>query len=399
MIDFVKEAEAIFPTLVACRRDLHQHPELGGQEVRTKEGIAATLESLGIEVEREVGTRFKGVVGFLRGGQPGPTVALRADIDALPIQEIKDLPYKSQNPGFMHACGHDAHTTIALGAARILASHRDELKGNVKFIFQPNEEREGGAEYMIEAGVLNDVSAIFGLHVDPEYPTSLIVTKPQAVMAASDRLSIDIKGLSAHGAAPQRGVDAVVMASQFVMAVQTLVSRELDPLDSAVVTFGVIRGGETRNVICNNVHLEGILRTLRPEVRERTISRMKKMLDGIAETFGGSYDFQRVRSYPATINDEKLVGFAKETAIDLFGAQQFMDMPGSRLGCEDFSYYLEKVPGVFWFLGVANKEKDSTHPWHSDYFDIDEDALKTGAALQSALVYRYLEQRPEASRS
>ena len=394
MIDFVKEAEELYPTLVACRRDLHQHPELGGHEDRTKEVVAKTLESLGIEVQREVGTRFKGVVGILHGGKTGPTVALRADMDALPIQEIKDLPYKSQNPGYMHACGHDAHTTISLGAARILAGHREELKGNVKFIFQPNEEREGGAEFMIEAGVLDDVSAIFGLHVDPEYPTGAVVTKENAVMAASDRLAIDIKGVSAHGAAPQRGVDAIVMASQFVLAVQTLVSRELDPLDSAVVTFGVIRGGEARNVICNNVHLEGILRTLSPKVRERTLKRMQTILDGITTAFGGSYTFERVRSYSATINNAKLVDFVRSTTTTFFGADRFIQMPGARLGTEDFSYYLEKVPGVFWFLGVGNPEKDSTHPWHSDYFDIDEEALKTGAALQATLVYRYLEELP-----
>jgi len=391
MIDFVAEAKELFPLVVDCRRDLHRHPEIGSQEFRTSEIVATTLESLGIEVTRNVGAPYPGVVGLLRGGKPGPTVALRADMDALPVTEVKDSDYKSETPGMMHACGHDAHTSIALGAARLLAKHRDELHGNVKFIFQPNEEREGGAVPMIADGALEGVDAIFGLHVDPDYPTGMVVSKNEAVMAASDWLMIDVCGTGAHGAYPHRGVDAIVIAGQFITAVQALISRELNPLDSAVITFGAISGGKTRNVICDNVHLEGILRTLKPEVRERTITRIEAMLDGITKAYGGSYQFKRKKSYSATINDGRFVDFIQQNAVSLFGEGAFTPLPGSRLGCEDFGYYLEKVPGAFWFLGTGNAEKDTQHPWHSPLFNIDEDALVNGVALQAALAYRYLE--------
>jgi len=391
MIDFLAESKGLFDSVVEYRRDLHRHPEIGSQEFRTADFIASVLESLGIEVTRNVGAPYPGVLGLLRGEKPGPVVALRADMDALPVTEVKDLPYKSETDGMMHACGHDAHVAIALGAARLLTAHRSELHGSVKFIFQPNEEREGGAVPMIRDGALDNVDAIFGLHVDPDYPTGMVVTKSEAVMAASDWLMIDICGVGAHGAYPHRGVDAIVIAGQFISAVQALISRELNPLDSAVITFGAISGGKTRNVICNDVHLEGILRTLKPEVRERTITRIDEMLDGITKAYGGSYKFARKKSYSATINAPQMVDFLHDTAVSLFGTGCFTPLPGSRLGCEDFGYYLEKVPGAFWFLGVGNPDKDTQHPWHSPLFNLDEDGLVNGVALQAALAFQYLE--------
>lgn len=395
MIDFVAEAQALFDQVVACRRDLHQHPEIGSQEFRTSEIVATTLESLGMEVKRGVGKPYPGVTGLLRGGQPGPTVALRADMDALPVQEVKDLPYKSQNCGVMHACGHDAHTSIGLGAARLLAAHREELKGNVKFIFEPNEEREGGSLPMIQEGALEGVSAIFGLHVDPEFPTGLVVTKPGAVMASSDWLMIDLIGEGCHGAFPHRGVDPIVMAGQFVSAVQTLISRNLDPVESAVITFGVINGGTTRNVICNQVHLDGILRCLNPDVRKKMLARVEEMLSGITKAFGGSYVFNRKDSQAVTMNDPALASLVESTARSLFGQDRFATLPAARLGCETFARYGEVVPATFWFLGTGNAEKDTQYAWHSDHFNIDEDALPTGVAMQAALVYRYLEEHAQ----
>lgn len=391
MIDFVKEAAELQESVVACRHDLHQHPELGKAEFRTSEIAAKTLESLGMEVRRNVGAPYPGVVGLLRGEKPGPTVALRADMDALPVTEVRDLPYKSMEPGKMHACGHDAHTSIALGAARLLAAHRNELRGNIKFLFQPNEENEGGALPMINDGALEDVEAIFGLHVDPEYQTGEVVLGYDAVMAASDWLMLDLYGKGCHGAYPHRGVDAVVIASQFVCAVQNLISREQNPLDSAVITFGSIRGGTARNIVCDHVRLDGILRTLKPEVRERTIKRVEEMADEIAKAFCGRSEFERHKSYSATINNNQLVDFAKKTATELFGKTKVIPLPGARLGCEDFGHYLERVPGVFWFLGTGNAKKETQYPWHSPQFNIDEDALSTGVAMQSALIYNYLE--------
>lgn len=394
MIDFVAEAKEIFDSVVSCRRDLHQHPEIGSQEVRTSELVAQTLESLGIEVTRGVGKPYPGVTGLLKGGKDGPTVALRADMDALPVTEVKDLPYKSLNEGVMHACGHDAHTAMLLGAARLLAKHRDELEGTVKFIFEPNEEREGGALPMIADGALEGVEAIFGLHVDPDFPTGMIVTKPQAVMASSDWLMIDICGVGCHGAYPHRGVDAIVVAGQFLSAVQSLVSRNLDPVESAVITFGAINGGTTRNVICDKVHLEGILRALHPEVREKMLVRIREMLDGITKAYGGTFVFNRKDSQAVTFNDAKMEAFVEKTAKAMLGDQGFTPLPAARLGCETFARYMERVPGTYYFLGTGNPEKDTQHPWHSAYFNIDEDAMVNGVAMHAALAYYYLKDRP-----
>ncbi len=391
MIDYVAESKAIFDSVVNCRRDFHQHPEIGSQEVRTSEIVAKTLEALGMEVKRGVGKPYPGVTGLLRGGKPGATVALRADMDALPVTEIKDLPYKSLNPGVMHACGHDAHTAMLLGAAQILANHREELSGNVKFIFEPNEEREGGSLPMIADGALDGVDAIFGIHVDPDFPTGMVVTKPQAVMASSDWLMIDICGVGSHGAYPHRGVDAIVITGQFLSAVQSLISRNLDPTESAVITFGAINGGTTRNVICDKVHLEGILRTLHPEVRKNMLARIREMLDGITKAYGGSFVFNRKDSQAVTFNDAKMEALVENTAKALFGDQGFMPLPAARLGCETFARYMEHVPGTYYFLGTGNAEKDTKHPWHSANFNIDEDAMINGVAMHAAVAYRYLE--------
>lgn len=390
MIDFVAESKALFETVVECRRDIHRHPEIGSQEFRTSEIVAQTLESLGCEVVRNVGAPYPGVTGLLRGGNPGKTVALRADMDALPIVEARQHDYRSESEGLMHACGHDAHTAIALGAARILAAHKEELCGNVKFIFQPNEERDGGAEVMIRDGALDGVDAIFGLHTDPEYPTGMVVLGYDTVMASSDWMTVDIYGQSAHGAYPHKGVDAIVIAGNFLSAVQALISRELNPLDSAALTFGAISGGKIRNVICDHVHLEGILRTLKPEVRERMVARVEDLASNIAKAYGGSATLTRKPSHMATINDRALVDFARETATALFGKDGTTPLPGSRLGVEDFGFYLKQVPGTFYFLGTGNAEKNTEYPWHSPMYDIDEGALLNGVALQAALAYRYL---------
>ena len=392
MVDFMGEARVAFDAVVSCRRALHQCPELSGQEVHTSERVASTLESFGIQVQRGVGTPYLGVTGVLTGGRPGPTVALRADMDALPVTEVKDLPYRSQIPGVMHACGHDAHMAMLLGAAQLLAEHREELAGNVKFIFEPNEEREGGALSMIADGALDGVDAIFGLHVDPEFPTGTIVTKPGAVMASSDWLTIDLCGESTHGGYPHRGVDAIVIAGEFLSAVQSLVSRNLDPTESAVITFGSIHGGTARNVICGQVRLEGILRALDPEVRRYLLDRIQGMLEGITKASGGTFRFHRRDSQTVTQNTPSMASFVKQTAKEVLGETAFLPLPTARLGSEPFARYLERVPGAYYFLGTGNPQKDTQHPWHSAEFDIDEEAMVYGTAIQAALAYRYLQQ-------
>lgn len=390
MIDFLSEAASLQNQVVEYRRFIHQHPELSKNEFQTAELVSGVLQELGMEVRRNVGAPYPGVVGLLRGANSGPTVALRADMDALPITEQVDTPFKSQEAGKMHACGHDAHVAIALGAAHLLAAHRNELHGNVQFIFQPNEEVEGGAVPMIRDGALDNVDTIFGLHVDPEYQSGDIVLGYNTVMAASDRLTIRILGKGTHGAYPHRGIDAIAVAGHFLCAVQNLVSRETDPLDSAVITFGAINGGTVGNIVCDSVELKGILRTLNPKTRERMIHRIEEVLSGVCQAFACTYEFTRAKSHTATINNNELVDFAKKIGTDLFTSKRVLPLPGSRMGVEDFSFYLERVPGVFWFLGIGNPKKNSQYPWHSPMFSIDEDALASGVAMQSALVYNYL---------
>lgn len=378
----LKYASEIKPWLIEIRRDLHQHPELGREEFRTQEKIIQLLEEMGIPYE----TNFAhtAVVGLIKGKYEGRTVALRADMDALPIEDKKSVPYRSKVSGKMHACGHDAHTAILLGAARILNSMRDQLKGNVKLLFQPAEETFGGAKPMIEAGVMENprVDAVFGLHVSTEIPTGEIGVKFGQLNAASDTIKIILHGKSTHGAYPHSGVDTIVMAGQVINGLQTIVSRNVDPRDSAVVTLGKIQGGTQENIIADKVEMVGTVRTLDPEVREKVVGRIQALVPQIAEAMGGSGEVFREQGYAALINHDEMVEVVKGNGEELLGRDKVKMIKNPSLGVEDFAYFLQEAPGAFYFLGCRNEAKGIIHDGHNGYFDIDEDCLEIGVALQ-----------------
>lgn len=388
-INFLDEANKIKKDIINLRRDLHMHPELGFEEYRTSGVIEKTLKSLGIKTKKVAKT---GIVGLLEGKKDGKTVALRADIDALPMQDKKKVDYISKNPGKMHACGHDAHTAALLGAAMILSKIKNELCGNVKFFFQPAEETDGGALPMIEEGVMENpkVDAIFGLHCDENIDCGKIGIKYGKANASSDMFEIDIIGSSSHGASPHEGTDAIVITAQIISALQNIVSRTVDPVDSAVITIGLIEGGYKGNIIADTVHLEGIIRTLSPETRISVRNKFKKIIEGISETMGAKAKINIIPSYPSLINDNKMVDFLKQNVESLLGKDSIIVKEKPSLGVEDFAYFLEKVPGAFFYLGTRNEKKQIIHPAHSSLFDIDEDALPLGAAIHAKTVYEFL---------
>lgn len=391
-MDFLDEANQIKEKVIQFRRYFHRNPELSGLEFNTAKKISEVLETLGIEVTNNIGAPFPGVVGLLRGPKPGPTVALRADMDALRQQEKRDSDYKSKIDGAMHGCGHDAHMAIQLGAAEILSKHRNELKGNVKFIFQPSEEINGGAVPMICDGVLDDpeVDAIFGLHVDGSFKTGQAALSYGETMASSDRLIIHILGRSTHAAYPHEGVDAIVIAAHVLIALQSLISREKDAFHPTVLSFGIIEGGKQPNAICEDVLIRGILRTLNPDTREMLIKRVEETIGFITKAFQGGYEFVREKSYDSLINHDQIVDFQKDICSRIIGEDHIRFLPRARMITEDFAYYLQKVPGAMLFLGTGNPLKDTELPLHNSSFDIDEDALTVGIAIQTALAFEYL---------
>jgi amidohydrolase len=384
--ELLAAAEAILPWMVEIRRDLHQHPELGLEEFRTAARVAERLDELGIEHVDGIGGT--GVLGLIPGRPGGPVVALRADLDALPLEDAKDVPYRSTVPGRMHACGHDAHTTILLGAARILMERRGrvgDLGGPVKLLFQPAEETVGGARLLIAAGVLENpaVDMIFGLHVDPGVPVGQIGVRYGQRNASSDNLSIVVHGRSAHGAYPSPGVDAIVTAAQVVSALQTVVSRNVDGRDAAVVTIGTIHGGTQGNIVANRVELVGTVRCLDPKIRELVLRRVREVAEGVAGGFGARAEVSIEPSYDPLVNHDAAVEVVRAAAGDLLGPAAVQVVPRANMGVEDFAFYLTHVPGAFSSLGVRNEERGIVHPVHHERFDIDERALAIGAALQA----------------
>jgi amidohydrolase len=381
-------AQDLKPWIVDLRRCLHRNPELGLQEFETADAIEGWLQELGIERER-TGTA---IVGLLRGGKPGKTVALRADIDALPIHEEGHDAYRSKKDGLMHACGHDAHTAILLGAARLLAERRADLAGNVKLLFQPAEETDGGAETMIRGGCLENpaVSRIYGLHVMPDVPVGYVQLKRGVMMGDSATLTILVRGKSAHGAYPDTGIDAVLIAAHLVTALHSLVSRFVSPLDEAVLTIGTIHGGTTSNILAGQVEMKATLRTTNREVRSKLVERIRALVEGIPPTFGGSGELTVSHGYEALVNHDEAVDEIEATAVELLGADRITWKAKPSMGVEDFSFFLKARPGAFYNLGCGNAAKGITSPLHSTTFDIDEDCLVHGAALQAGLVLRYL---------
>ncbi|MGI6703039.1 MAG: M20 metallopeptidase family protein [Clostridia bacterium] len=321
----------------------------------------------------------------------GKTVALRADMDALPIQDQKDVSYCSRVKGRMHACGHDAHTAMLLGAAMVLAELRDSFNGNVKFIFQPAEESIGGAERMVKAGVMDNppVDAVFGLHVSPELETGTVGIRYGIANACSDDVVIEVLGRSAHGAQPNEGVDAIVIAAQVISALQQIISRGIDPLESATLTIGTINGGSQANILADRVEMAGTMRTLDSATRERIKKSIEEITSGVSRAMGGQYRVILQPGYPLLINDNPMTDVVKKAAGRIVG-DRVIEIQKPRLGVEDFAYYLQRAPGAFWRLGTGSKEKGIQCVSHSPYFDIDEDALSIGTAIHVQTVLDYL---------
>ena len=381
-INIKKEIQKISEHIYSYRRDFHQYPELSFQEYRTAETISKHLESFGIEHRTEVGKT--GVVGEIVFGD-GPTIALRADMDALPIQEVGDLKYKSKNEGVMHACGHDGHMAILLGAANALSKNKKLKKGKVRFIFQPAEEGAGGARYMIKDGCLDQVDEIYGLHLWNYQPVGEIGVKNGPIMAAADMFDIIIKGKGGHGATPQGTVDAIVVASNLITMLQTIVSRNTNPLDNTVVTIGEINGGQNFNVIADEVRLTGTTRAYTENNRNMIKKRMQNIIDGVSKSFGAEIVLKYKEGYPPTVNHEdptKLVLEASSMVVGKGAGYPYLSMGG-----EDFSYYLQKAPGCFFFVGSApDKNNILSTPHHCSHFDIDERSLLIGASVYVNLI-------------
>jgi hippurate hydrolase len=364
---------------VALRRDIHREPELGFDTERTAEKVLVALEGLPLDVE--TGVAENGIVATLEGEGDGPTVALRADMDALPILEDTGLPFASETEGKMHACGHDGHTSMLVGAAHALSGMRDRLGGNVKFIFQPAEEGGGGGKVMVDEGVADDASSIFALHLWPGLPLGKVATKAGPIMAAADAFEMEVKATGAHGAMPHLGSDAIAIAAQIVTALQTIVSREVDPVEPAVLTVGEIGAGTAFNVIPDRAHLGGTVRTLNADLRQNMPRRMEELARGIAKGMRGDVDLDYTFSYPVTVNDEAAANLALDVAEGLFGTESVLELPGPSMGAEDFSYFLESLPGAFIWLGIGEEASGL----HTPKFAFDEDVLLLGSALLAAL--------------
>lgn len=374
---------AIFRDVVSLRRDLHAHPELGFEEHRTAGIVAERLRALGYEVKTGVGVT--GVVGILRTKKPGRTILLRADMDGLPITEASGVDFSSTNSGTMHACGHDGHVAILLGAAQMIMERRDLLCGTIVLCFQPAEEGKGGAKAMIEDRLLDDphVERVYGLHLASLYACGQVLVRPGPVMASSDSIEVTIRGRGGHGAAPHQTIDPIWTAAQFVNQVQSVVSRRVDPIEPAVVTIGAIHGGTIHNVIPDEVKLLGTVRAFSAVERAQMKPRIETVLSGCCGASGASYDYQYLERYPVTVNDANEAAYVRELAVRTVGAERAVDFTPT-MGAEDFSFMLQKRPGCFFFIGSQSDERTAM-PHHNARFAIDELALETGVRMMTAL--------------
>lgn len=377
--------EQLFPVMVERRRYLHQHPELSFHEVDTPRFIAERLKELGIEVRTGVGGR--GVVGTIRGGQPGKTVALRADFDALPIQDEKEVDYRSTVPGVMHACGHDGHTATLLAVAEILVGQKEHLAGNVVLIHQHAEEVvPGGARDMIADGCLDGVDVIFGTHLWSTTKLGNIGYRVGPVMAAADKFELTLFGRGGHGAKPHETIDAVVLGATVVKELQSIVSRRLDPLQQAVLTIGTLHAGNTFNVIADSAELTGTIRTFDPLVADQIVKEMERTIKGVCDAAGATYTFRYERGYPAVVNHPAETELVRAVASDVVGADQVFEIAPT-MGGEDFAYYLQQVPGTFFFTGAGD---ETFYPHHHPKFDFEEQAMQYAARILIEVTKRYL---------
>ena len=372
------EITAIKQTIIETRRDFHKHPELAFQEKRTSKIVATKLKSWGIKTKENIGRT--GVLGILKGKKKGPIIALRADMDALPIQETNDVSYKSINDGVMHACGHDAHTAMLLGAAEALSKMKDNLKGEIRFLFQPAEEGFGGAKFMIEDGAIKGVNEIYGLHVWNYQESGTVGVQSGPVMAAADIFSIKINGIGGHGAAPQGTVDSIVVASHLIQALQTIVSRNTNPIESSVITIGQINGGYNFNIIADEVILKGTTRAYTKENKQLIKNRMQEIISGIEKTYNAKIILDYKDGYPPLFNNKEATQNVFSAAKKIVGDNVIK--PYLSMGAEDFSYYTNKIPGCFFFLGTSPKDRDlMSTPQHCSHFDIDEEAMLIGSSI------------------
>lgn len=383
--------------MVAWRRHIHAHPELSGQEYETRAFILQQLQQLGIAAQTF--TDHAGIIGTIHGNAPGKTIALRADMDALPITEENTVDYRSQTPGVMHACGHDSHVAILLGTAASLQRSRQQWSGTVKLLFQPAEEDApaGGAPKMIASGALANVDAIFGLHVWPELPYGKISINRGPMMASSDRLTLTLNGSSAHAGMPQHGIDAVMMAADVLTALSRIVHRRLDPREIATIAIGTIHGGERYNVVAQQVELAGTVRCLSEAVRQQIPEQIKQMVTGICQGYGGSYELNYQWGYPSLCNSVEEASMVILTASRLLPPECVLTDLKPALGAEDFAFYLQKVPGAFFFLGCG-AEGEAIRPLHNSRFNLDERAMYLGSQIleETALTALAITPRKEA---
>ncbi|HLH62253.1 MAG TPA: amidohydrolase [Ktedonobacteraceae bacterium] len=386
------EIDELVPDMVAMRRDLHEHPELAFEEVRTSGIVAQRLRALGLEVQ--TGVAKTGVVGLLRGGASGPgakTIAIRADMDALPIYELNEIEYRSTIDGKMHACGHDGHTSMLLAVADILTKRRAELPGNVKFVFQPAEEVIGGAGPMVKEGAMQGVDGVIGLHLISSYPLGRVGVRSGAVFASADKIILSVQGKGGHAAMPDTTVDPIVISAQIITALQTLISRETSPFSPAVITVGKISAGTAFNIIPETAEMQGTMRAYTPEHREKLIRRIGEVASGIALALCGTCAVEVFDGCPPCINDPAMTAVVRKAAIAAVGEKKVGESEEVMLPfSDDMAYFLNAVPGCYFIVGARNEEKGAKYPHHHPRFNIDEDAMSVGVEVLARAALEFL---------
>lgn len=388
-MDIKNDAKMIEDSLVKIRRELHMFPEASQHEKNTAEILKKYLKEAQIPFEDNVGGY--GIVATIEGVNPGKTVGLRADMDALEMQELNDVEYKSKNENIMHSCGHDNHMTFLLGAGMLFKQHQNELNGTIKLIFQPAEELApiGGSRGIIESGLIDSIDAIFGLHVWPDLPFGKVGIRDSAMMASSDHFAVEFKGKSSHAARPQEGIDAIILGTQFINNMQTIISRETDPMDSAVLTVGKFNSGTRYNIVADTCILEGTCRTFKESTRDRIEDSLNKLVEGIAQIHSAEGKLTYGRGYLSVVNNPEMAEVVRQSATKLFTEDVLYPLETPSMTGEDFSFYLQEKPGAFLWFGTA-KDDEETYPLHNPKFNVNEDLLWRGSSLLYQIAVDFL---------